>query len=324
MQFNIPDIVIESVEINGQKYKKYSIEGEVSSGSPGQPDLPSIVRYVHVPPQSGIGLDIENLTTRTYTDVSPSLIQRDKNDGSSQAVFENPDFLEYDKLIKSSGDIRKEVGSDGFWPPEVAKVGKPAIMRGYRVVQLAVNSVRWNPVTKEIQIVESLDINLDYNSDENRINLVTNPERKRNSRYAYEIISNLVINPPAPPRDIEHSSGSILYVMGNWNGIAEDLEPLIEWRRRMGWTVQLHQTRNNRNRDAVRNEILEYYESENPPEYVILVGDADRDYEMACYVHANVGNPYETDHQYACLEGDDVLADVALGCTSSKEVGQIF
>ncbi|MBT3231639.1 MAG: T9SS type A sorting domain-containing protein [Calditrichaeota bacterium] len=313
MQFHIPDLENEDIEISGTNYQRYFIDGEPSISSIGQPDLPSIIRYVNVPPQSGIGAVIENLSTRFLSNSTPNPVRDDLTTGASQSVVNSLNNLSDDDLIKEIWNVKSEVGADGFWPPDIVKVGKPAIMRGYRVVSVVVNPVRWNPQTNQIQIIDSLNFNLDFNSEENRINLVNNPERKQNSKYAYEIMSNLVLNPPAPPRDLEHASGSILYVTGNWNGIAEDLEPLIEWRRRMGWSVVLHQSGNTRNRDALRREILEYYESENPPEYVILVGDADRDYEIACYVHANVGNPYETDHQYACLEGDDVLADVALG-----------
>jgi len=294
LEFNLEHLESEEIWVGNQLYDRFIIEGETAAGSMGEPGLPSVTRMVLIPPRCGVEVQIINRSTRILNDVNPA-----KND---------------------------LINHEGFYPQDVVEFGSPAILRGYRILPVKINPVRWNPQTRELEITESLDFELDFTSDDHKVNLVKNPERPRPSRYAYNLVSNLVINPPPPMRDLDRQSGSILYVTasGNqWDNVVEELEPLIEWRRRMGWSVDLLRVQNNQNNNAIRNEIIERYEGENPPEYVIICGDADQTYTMACWIHYPQGNPYETDHNYSMLEGNDVLPEVGLGRLVFRDLGML-
>ncbi len=312
IRFSLDKIGIEETLIRGERFHILSIEGEPESGKEGYPALPTVVRMVLIPPRCGVSVIVNDVETEIVSDIKPLPRQRLNHDDFLGFVSTFNSGIQHNDLLYSA-DFEQ---NDEFFPNEIIRLGKPAILRGYRMIPVIVNPVRWNARTGELEFVKEIDFSLDFDSDQNLVNLVKNPERPKPSRYAYQLVNQLVINPPAPPRDMDRQSGSIIYITGDWDAVVDEIEPLVEWRRRMGWKVEVIRTNQNANRDAVRNLLIEAYEEwEDPPEYVTIVGDPDPQfqYDVACHVHANVGNPYETDHPYACLEGDDVLPDVAVG-----------
>lgn len=309
LEYDLTEFDPIKVFYGGERYDVLTIEGEPYIGVEGGPALPTLVRMVLIPPQSGVSLNITNLETVIIDGINPLPFQPAENSDLFDALCQGSPAMPLGELYR---DVR-EYSKSEFTSASFAELGRPAILRGYRLVPIKINPFRWNPATGELEVIKHISIELDYNSQENLVNVVENPGRVKPTKASYTLLSDLVMNPPAPPRDLDRSSGSILYVTGDWNDVANELNRLVEWRRRMGWSVTVHRTRNNQNRDAIRNEIREYYNSDDPPEYVVIVGDADGQYTMACHIHANVGNPYETDHPYSMLDGDDILPDVAVG-----------
>ncbi len=307
---------IEHLEIfrNGERFDRYIVNDEAPAGQEGWPELPAVVRHVLIPPQSGVELFITDIATHTEYNVNPY----PRQPVEPEHVL-NENIREW--IPNEFGDLFFDPASrehDGMWPPETVQLGKPAIMRGYRIVPIIIHPLRYNPTTRELEVLDNIQVELDFTSDENRVNLVTNPERPRPSKSVYKIISDLVVNPPAPRRD-EPENGSIAYVLGTgngWDDALEELEPLIEWRRRMGWSVGVIRVGNPTNRNAVKDAIQEAYDEwENPPEHIVLIGEANASNFIIAYwdVGVNLGWPYESDHPYVELEGDDVLPEASIG-----------
>ncbi|NQT34891.1 T9SS type A sorting domain-containing protein [bacterium] len=310
LEFELKELSHEQVSFGGGNYDKFTIDGETVSGAEGLPELPHVARYVLIPPQSGVDVRIIGLKTRIEPGINP-LPRQPLQEVAGRDTC--PTQLEY----------------VGFYPSEIVELGKPAIMRGYRIIPVIIHPVRWNSLTGEVEIVEELNIELDFSSEENRINLVENPERKRPSIAVHNMVSQLVINPPPPPRRDDVRSGSILYVtQGGDRGddVVEELQSIIEWRRRMGWTVEVLQVNGNNDPNAVRREIIDVYENaEIPPEHIVICGDAPHggnQFTIGFWDSApNYMYPYETDHSFGCLEGDDVLPEASVGRLPFASIG---
>ena len=309
IRFELQGLESTEITVSGEKFERYSISGEVKSGPIGWYQLPTVVRYFLVPPQSGIDLKITNIETELREDVNPYPVQPgDTEEFAEESVIDLEGYLP-GNIYKS----RECLEFEGFFPPERIALGNPAILRGYRIVPVIINPLRFNSATRELEIIKSIDFELDFETDLNRINIVKDPDRARPSRAARRIISDLVLNPP-PQRDVPPTGGSIMYIIGNWNDIEEELQPLVEWRRRMGWTVEVVRVAQG-NAGAIKNAILEAYEEwDVPPEHVVICGDTDGPFTRAYWdMRRGAGFPYETDHQYVELEGDDVLPEASLG-----------
>ncbi|MBM4131627.1 hypothetical protein FJ250_11480, partial [bacterium] len=110
---------------------------------------------------------------------------------------------------------------------------------------------------------------------------------------------------------------------GLWVAVARNnatvltkLQPLLDWRRRQGYTVEVV------NADAVGNTTSGikaalqaiYDDPARPPlEHVVMVGDGGGSTGVATWRETLSGYNGEGDHYYSMLEGDDILADVHVG-----------
>ncbi|MFH0765750.1 MAG: C25 family cysteine peptidase, partial [Calditrichota bacterium] len=262
----------------------FMLEGEMLAGSPGTPNLPVVARFILMPPTGGVSLRLTEMETHVISGFNVNV-----------------------------NDFNPE--RDEFWPPEPVRLGTPAILRGYRIIPIIAYPLRWNPVTRELQVVDHFEIELDYNSLENQFNQVVDPNRSKPSEAAYRLVRSLVVNPPEPLRDLGQRNGAIAYIIGPWDNVQEELQPLLEWRRRMGWTADIIRVAQSNSTAAVKNAIQQAYDEwDTPPEFVVLCGDTDGPFPIAFYdERRGAAYPYETDHHYAELEGDDILPEVAVG-----------
>ncbi|NQT33730.1 T9SS type A sorting domain-containing protein [bacterium] len=307
LQISFKELNHEKIEIDGNSLDRFSIDGELTLSIEGFPDLPYISRFLLIPPQSDVELRLNHISTRIEPEVDPVIASA----GNEYTI--------------SLTDAEQYADYGGLFPFEPVKVSKPVIMRGYRMVSVTIFPMQYDRTTGQMHINEELDFELIY--DGVGENVITNPERGRGSPMFNRIIRSLVENPP-PERDEPDQRGSILYVTGEWDDVLEELEPLIEWRRRMGWTAEVISVGNSQDPYAVKREIQTAYDEwEIPPEYVVIVGDApgDADRYLMGYFNEQHGSPYayESDHHYGQLEGDDIFQDVAVGRLSFLTIGEL-
>lgn len=299
----------QEVVVEGETYQAFSFAEEAVAGAEGYPELPAVVRFLLMPPQSGAELIVKERVTRVLENINP-------------LPFQNPIANEEDEAKGSSPrTLRKidyhKLGED-FWPPEPARLGEPAIMRGYRLLPIVFYPLRYNPRTSQLEITDWIEVEVDFNSPQNRINLVTDPERAKPSRMMQRLISQIVLNPPFPERDPVVGDGAVVYVVGqgqDWNGVVNEIQPLVEWRRRQGWRTEILRVNNPATPANVVQALRQAYQNwSTPPEYIVLVGDTDGSYPIGFFdMRRGANYPYESDHPFTQLEGDDLLPEAVVG-----------
>ncbi len=315
LKLELGDLVRQEVINQGERYDRFPIDDQPIAGPAGRPELPALVKFVLIPPESGVSLRIKNLRTHIVRDVNPYPRQPEPLEKNIK------DIAQYEASLPNSPLVIDEdfYMENSFWPEEHATLGEIAIMRGYRILPIRINPLRYNPVTHELEVVDGLELELDFTSDENRINLVENPSKLRPSTSVDKILQNMVVNPPnLPERDNGMRGGSILFVMGTgngWNPVLAAVTPLIEWRRKTGWAVDVLRTNAIADANGTRQAIQAYYrDAEIPPEHVVLCGDTDGNFPVGFFNHQDgAGNPYESDHDFAMLEGNDILPELSVG-----------
>lgn len=119
------------------------------------------------------------------------------------------------------------------------------------------------------------------------------------------------------------------YLMITTQEFADTLQPFTEYKRNLGYEVNVIVTPYTRTITSVVKEHIktQYNDMATRPDFVLLVGGHD-------YIPAAEGNASGeklndpiTDLPYACLEGDDLIADVILGrfpVSTPKELGIIL
>jgi len=317
LKIELGDLVTIEELNQGERYDRFPIDGQPIAGPVGRPELPAIVKFILIPPQSGVSMRIKNLRSHLVRDVNPYPRQPEPLEKDISSVTEYEASRVNAPLVVDN----EFYSENAFWPEEQVTLGEPQVMRGYRILPVRLNPLRYNPTTHEMEVIDAVELEFDFSSDENRFNLVQNPGKLRPSLNVDRLLQQIVVNPPSPNRDLGTRGGSILYVLGTgnaWNPILAELLPLIEWRRKMGWTVDVLRVNNPGDANTVRTAIQDYYDdAENPPEHVIICGDADaqgRNFVIGFFnKKLNGGYAYESDHDFGCLEGEDVLPEASVG-----------
>lgn len=320
LSFKLDDLNCESIEAEGETFDRFYIPGDPATGKVGWPEMPTVVRYVLIPAQSGVELDLKTLKHHYIENVNPFPKQPAVLE-SNDAVASNRLFDDTKPLIRNT----EALTASGFWPETAAEIGRPAIMRGFRMVPVIIHPVRYDAAARRVEVIDQIDLSLNYSTDANRVNVVTDLRPRQSSPAFYKLLDKLVINPPAadPGRDFGVMGGSLLYVIGpagnTWNPAMAELTPLVEWRRMMGWTVNVLRVQNPGDKNSVKREIQDFYDNaEIKPEAIILCGDADNaggNQFVMDYFNKQDGAayPYESDHPYTQLEGDDLLPEASVG-----------
>ncbi len=294
-------LTFEDIQIGGNEGSLISLPGEDIITSPGYPILPFISRLIAIPPDIGVKLEWE---------------------GSEPRLVDNKKSI---VVFKDSLTTSLQIPSDTFWPPEIVQMGSPVIMRGIRIVNLRVNPVQVKLSTGEIRIWDNIKINLHYDRD-SIINPIREPNKRRPSANVLKIAQSLVMNPMDINRDEVDGFGSYVYIIPNFNGVREVIEPLVRWRRRQGYPVSVIQVPANASNVDVKRVIQDAYDNwEIPPEFITLVGEADlvnADFRIPYW---DVGYNYwwETDYPYVLLDGQDLLPDAAIGRISCCNLNQL-
>jgi len=263
--------------------------------------LPVVSRFVMLPPAGGIELVIDGLESQEIDGFIPQ------------------DFSAFEMEIDQPGQdhLDRQPGLPaGFWPPQPVVVSRPAIMRGHRLAKIDFFPVQYDAARKKIKINETAQISLNYSGEGE--NILHRPDRPRPSKYIDRMVQSLTLNTEAPSRDIGQKNGAVIYVIGaaqNWDQVRDALQPLLEWRRRMGWQAEFLRVQTPSDAAAVKREIQAAYDNwEIPPEAIVICGDTDGNFPIGFFdMRRGAAFAYESDHLFGLLEGDDILPEASVG-----------
>ncbi|MBD3165127.1 T9SS type A sorting domain-containing protein [bacterium] len=192
---------------------------------------------------------------------------------------------------------------------EVVTLGETRRWRDIRVARMAVRPMRYHPDTGEVQVATNIETEIEYVPVEED---AYDPPGV--SEALYPVYTHYVLGAEGELDAEEITRGSILFIApDSWE---DELEPLMEWRRRCGWETEFVPTsESGTQRNTLRNFIWNYYETSDPPlEYVVLAGDIDAPANIQCFyipsggwLDPNIG----TDQKYTYdPSGGDSFEDV--------------
>jgi len=306
LQLNPPAPQLVDLDYQGQTYQQIKSEGLESVAPVGTPDLPAAAFILEIPATSDI----------SYTLDYQSTILKDVDLLPAQEVTDPlPEEL-----------VKNEVlfGNAEFYPPEIVKISDPAVMRGHRLVQVSVTPYQYNPVTRELRVLTNLQLDFQF-TGENPVNQVTRvlpPAPSFEKILQAQVINYSAMNAASRDYDPDLGTEPILYIC-NTAGHPY-LNNLLEWKRQRGHHVYLADQgdMNLTSYSSVRSYIQNAYDNwADPPVYVVLVGDPNSCDFGDVATDEGWGGHY--DHDYGCLDGNDILADVFVGRMSVNNITQL-
>ena len=309
MDFGLNDFEPAVVTQGQEKFTSLTIEGEGFTYEFGKPVLPMISRFVIVPPTAAVELSVSIGETVIIPANFPPVINLDENCGDASASV--PD------LVRS------------IYPPQVAEISAPSIIRGVRLVKVTTYPYQYDPDRNVYIHNRNIHAELRF-TDAEPVNPVQGVERRNRSREFVKFMDALTVNPDVLHRDevesISPYAGHYL-VTANENCLIPARD-FIEWRRKAGYRVDLLPISNNdcRNPQAIKRQIQAHYDSfidvgEDPFDMLMLIGDFSG-YHQGCpgagwqlFPEAGEsiwGGEDHADYKFGLLEGDDIHMDVGI------------
>ena len=197
--------------------------------------------------------------------------------------------------------------------PEGVSLGQPAILHGVQLVSLTVRPSVGDLGARDVAVAFVTD------SD-----AVVSPRTRIAATFA-NLLESQVIGGAGLRDQYEVVPGTYLMIVASAVGAVEAVEPLLEWRRRQGYDVQVATTIQT---GAINTQIKSYIQqvydtADSPLAYVCLVGDANGSVSVATWRETVSGYWGEGDHYYTNLDGNDVLSDVHIGRLSARNVSEL-
>ncbi len=304
LAIELPALSIEQHSVDGESYQTLVVEGGQLHGNGGAPALPAFTRYVSIPATSGLGLRIAS-------------VEEEVLEGIQILPMQDPDATTFQRDT--------ELYARNAWiGEEPVTIGAPSLVRDLRVVPITFHPLQFNPATGQVRVIRRVELALDYvgvdlRNAKQRETIPLTPGFDR-------LYRSLVVNydPERYGRE-----GRTADHLGTWVLISRDnstltniLQPLIEWREKMGFNV-VHVTtaETGTNPSSIRNWLTNAYNTwEDPPEYICIVGDATGTFAIGTF-HENWSGYYngEGDHPYCQLTGDDLMPDAFIGRLSAED-----
>lgn len=289
-----------------------SLSGESVGGLGGFPDLPHISRLVVIPAATGVELEWSASEPRRISSKPPRCIL---TESSSSEFTGNGADLTFQSEIP--------------FLKNVVEIGKPAIMRGVRLLNVTVNPVQYNPAEGCLVVYDHVTVRLVYCPGEAE-NPAPDPDRNLQSEAAFNLIRSMVLNPARLLNWDADKKGTFVYVVPEFgnagDAVANAIQPLVEWRLRQGYPTEVLLLEDDASNVDLKNMLVDaYFEWDIPPEVITLVGEADLVFADFMIPTWDVGRAYmwETDYKYVLLDGDDLLPDAAVGRISVRSLAEL-
>jgi len=301
LEFALPYLNLETMDIEGENYQALTIQGGNLRGEVGQAALPTVSRFVMVPDDAAVNIELGARHEQVFADFRLFPVQPDE----SETFVIDPAYY-------AAGDLDT---------PPLVEVGAPAIMHGMRVVPLTISPVSYDPTTGEVRVIDRCEITVDFSGVDTRNGVA--PQHDRIPESFHNMYQETVVNYRSDGAEV--GLGTYLFIYRNSSGVLSALQPLIDWRERQGYNVVVaHSGQTGTTRNNIKNYIQNVFNSSDPPlEFVTLIGDVYGDIPMPCWYESVSGYQGEGDHYYTTLAGGDMLSDVHFGRLSVRNAGSL-
>lgn len=314
VSYTTSNIETETVKTDLGYFTRVAMNGFHSSKDVGNPELPEMVQLMEIPICENIQMRI---IPGNFVVYNASAL------GIQYPIF--PSQPSYSKSFEGPIDIIKNsstYATNSFYgAEELAKIEILGVMRNINIAGISVSPVQYNPVTNQIKVYESIEVVITF---VNPNFAETNRIKTLHSSPMFSAASSVVINPSEPSR-AELSIAPIKMVIVSDPMFATQLEPLIAWKKRKGFIVDLALTNNSAvgtTTTSIKNYLKAQYDNatlEDPaPTFVLFVGDV----AQVPSFNGTAGS-HVTDLYYTTFTTGDNFPDCYYGRFSATNASQL-
>ena len=298
------DIVTDSKSINNETFTEITTNYNAACGNFYEAQLPAFSRIVSLPDNGNYiveKFEYEKEVINIDNKILPNCFQ--------------------DNIKKINLEYYE---TDAWFPEQIVKINKPVIMRNNRFSQIRIAAVQYNPAKNKIKIFKNINLKLklDYGKSKNKL---TNRNNLISNNFSKIVNANIL--PTGKNDNITEQKGSYLFIIPESDEVEAEITELANLKEKLGYNTQITDLgTTGQSNEQIKAYIQNAYDNwQNPPEFVVIVGDINGDYAVPSYfVEGGQYNPYDvTDHPYSLLDGDDYFPDVYVGRLSFQTLSQL-
>jgi hypothetical protein len=302
IKINISGFDLREATLKGETYQLADLLSEVFTAKAGYPELPYISKVLAIPDQAPVSVEvIETGEVHTFKNIRLQAAKESWFEGKPMSDYkENPLVFQ----------------SDAIYPGEYAQMDKPAVFRDFRIARLSVYPLRYSPAKKELQVVSSITVKINYNNNKAvTINPRTASDKGISPAFAqlyrsfifnYQEVLNSRYNGEETGRDL------MLCIMPD--EFVTSFQPYADWKRQSG--TDIHITKfsdigaNSNNSQIIKDHITDAYHNwDYPPTYVLIVGD-DGVFPKKT---VNYDYSFASEDYFVEIDGDDFFPEMMIG-----------
>jgi len=313
---NLPGLDAALIDTKGGPFVLLSIPGYGYDTELGRPKVPVISEWVEIPQGASIEASFQVISSEGFT-----LGEKGFDRKLMPVQLPVPKMPGADEQVPFSMD-KNIYSTDAFYGRAKVTVTEPMQMRGHRAVLVSFWPVAYNPVSGEVKAVTKARISLKLSgADMVQTGKVTQKYRSG----AYDgILSSTLLNYNTYQTDSKSVPAlpvNELVIVGDQ--YYDAVQPLVEWDIRKGYRVSVIQTSaipGGADTAHIRQYIKSQYDGENPPDFVLLVGDVDA---IPVYYTTTGPNYPITDLYYSTMSGTDFVPDLYVSRISVADTIQL-
>ncbi len=242
-------------------------------------------------------------------------------DDASETPFARP-TMRFLVLPPTTGEARVRLlpsTDTGEVPDLEVTAGAPMVLRGLRLLPIQIAPPADG--SGKTAALSAGPIEIDIRYEESSAGVAANPAPIVRGRGFFDAFRPWI--PVENMAEIQ-SEGEGSYVIVTDPDFESAIAPLADWKRATGLDVIVMTTdETGFSAAAIKNEVSRlYHESERPPQYLLLVGDAP-DQSFSGGVPAFDYHGIISDHSYSTIDGDDFLPDLTVGRLSARSVSDV-
>ena len=277
-----------------------SLDGATPLLQSGAPELPKLTASVIIPDLAEMSVEVIHSSYMDFEDilVAPSKgnLYRDIDPATVPYIF----GVEY--------------WTDAFFPGTLAGLRDPYISRDHRGQTVIVYPFQYNPVTRTLRVYYDITVRLTRISDNGANPLVREQAPEKVDAQFQQIYSRHFLNAGNGSRYIPvEEYGNILVI--SYGAFMSAVEPWVEWKKQVGYPVEMVDVATIGNSTAIKTFIADYYNTKGLT-FVLLVGDAAQ-------VPTSSTSAGDSDNNYSYVVGNDHYPDLFIGRFSAENIDQV-
>jgi hypothetical protein len=231
-------------------------------------------------------------------------------------------ILNLEKILQDNIDVRADWSRNEH---PLISISAPVKARNLAFSAIDIAPYQYLPEEKRWEVVKRIDFEIAFLPSNIEKTLRKNPIRANKfflRGFTQDFLNSSLLDEEMDNVDGE---GAYLFILPD-SSLTNILQPLIDWRLERGFSSSLAFLSNIGNTAVELKEYIQdaYNTWDNPPQYVVLIGDIDGTIAVPCfYYHPSAIDSFPSDLPYSLLEGNDYFPDLDIGRISVRDPVQL-